>query len=188
MSEEKLREQLALDHKINSTLFVRARKGMTFISREGVKYEHDGKHWKEAVKVTEDNIPHYARLVNQFRLEEKKNYVSTGKVLCFCNCGETTGWIDILDIDNDDGFKAVRKFFTEHQVSVEIGVRVDYSLGELAGYRIEYSGLADPSLTLLHSCGWQKDLSSYTAENLLTNIVLEVVGNKHICLNGELKS
>lgn len=129
------------------------------------------------------NIPHAARMMNQFRVEEgaegtRKHFVSTGKVMCWCNCGETTEWLDVLTET-----QKIQDWFSKHDgIKEELGLRFYYWIGELAGYSIEishdnYGGL---ETELVHRCGWRKELP-IDADKLLTNIVMEAQSNGHIC-------
>lgn len=121
------------------------------------------------------NIPHSSRMISQFELKDRGDdgsvFTGTGKVLCVCNCGETTGWVEIHeDID------VYRKFFEEHKPAEEIGVRLYFSLGELAGYHIDTNHM---DTYLVHACGWKKELLLTDKE--LPKLVLEVVNNAHVC-------
>lgn len=140
--------------------------------------------------MSDNNIPHAARMMNQFRVEEgaegtRKHFVATGKVMCWCNCGTVTDWLDLYDSRGGTSDQ-VKEFFQEHQIAEEIGIRMGYVLGELAGYSIETShdNYGDLETELVHRCGWRKELP-IDADKLLTNIVMEAQSNAHIC--GEVK-
>jgi hypothetical protein len=53
-------------------------------------------------------------------------------------------------------------------------------IGELAGYVLEPEDSPNGArLHLVHKCGWSKDISG--VEVPLTNIVLEILENQHVC-------
>lgn len=126
--------------------------------------------------MSDNNIPHAARMMNQFRVEEgaegtRKHFVSTGKVMCWCNCGETTGWLDVLTET-----QKIQDWFSKHDgIKEELGLRFYYWIGELAGYRVDTDEEGERWLT--HSCGWIKHLTEYP----LTSIIMEAQSNSHIC-------
>lgn len=133
----------------------------------------------------DSNIPHAARTVSQFSLEERDGKPvmrGTGKVMCWCNCGEMTGWLDAYTEMTE-----VSVFLTAHEPAEEIGVRLHYSLGEIAGYVIETEDSVSGAVThLVHKCGWSQDIRDF--EHPLTDIVMTAMNNKHVCINQEQKS
>lgn len=135
--------------------------------------------------MSDNNIPHAARMVNQFRVEEgaegtRKHFVGTGKVMCWCNCGAVTGWLDRFDGAPYAGEGPVQKFFQEHEAAEEIGIRMYYSLGEITGYVIETEDSVNGAVAhLVHKCGWSENISDI--ERPLTDIVMMAQNNKHIC-------
>lgn len=141
--------------------------------------------WKHVYPEKPENIPHAARMVSQFRLEVdsggKNTFVSTGKVMCWCNCGATTGWFDLFE-GPYVGESTAQKFFSEHKMSEELGIRMGYNLGELAGYSVNAARneFGELEAHLGHSCGWWKVYPG-CEENMLTGIILEILNNTHIC-------
>jgi hypothetical protein len=61
--------------------------------------------------------------------------------------------------------------------------RNSFFLGDLAGYTIVHSGLANPALTLLHSCGWSKDIDGEDVPVGNIVIMLMALDRKHKCVH-----